>query len=148
VDEWDQDQANAKVRFLNTSPGLPPTDVGLVPLASFTPIWTDLGWLEIASPSDAPPVDANGFATVRPSGRIALAVATACATPPPPYSAQTCAETLLPPHVVASLEAGAVNSAFLVGIPGDATHPPAILWCADRNGPVPGTNLSDCTMVP
>jgi hypothetical protein len=75
-------------------------------------------------------------------------VATACATPPPPYSAQTCTETVLGPSVVSTLGAGSVTSAFLVGIPGDATHPSRILWCADREGPVPETNLSDCMLVP
>jgi hypothetical protein len=148
VDEWAQDPSNAKIRFVNASPGLPSTDVGLRPVASFTPIWTDLGWLEIASTSDAPPVDVNGFATVPPPGRIALLVVTACATPPPPYSAQTCTETLLGSAVVSTLGAGSVTSAFLVGVPGDATYPPRILWCADREGPVPETNLSDCMMVP
>jgi hypothetical protein len=147
VDEWAQDPVNAKVRFVNASPGLPATDIGLVPTGSFAPVLTDLGWLEIAAPSTSPPVDANGFATVSVGGRTSLVVVTTCETSAP-YSPATCEEWPLPPDVATTFVAGSVTSGFLVGVPGDATYPSALLWCADRLGPDDYTNLSQCTMVP
>jgi hypothetical protein len=148
TDEWTPDPSGLKIRFVNTSPGLAPQDLGIGTVAGFTPILTDLGWLALATPTSSPPVDGNGFATVSPPSPVTVVTITTCATPPPPYSTQSCTETPLPPDVAATLTAGAVTSGFLVGIPTDATYPSQLLVCADRLGPVAGADLSACALVP
>lgn len=139
TDAHTPDPAKVIIRFLNALPGSPALDLGTGTPAAFAPIFSNLAYLALATPTA--PVDVNGYASVAPAGFTGTVILTTCLHGLP-VSAQTCPTSVtLPSSISASITGGTVASAFLIAATATTGE---LLLCGDSTGTVPGTNLSAC----
>lgn len=145
LDEWTRDPATLRLRFVNASSGTTPVDAGFGTPQDLAIVATHLDWMTPSGATAAPPVDALGYATVDPALPAARPVVTTC---PAAGSADACMSYALQGAATSMVTAGTIASGYFLGIPGDPLYPPVLLLCADSRGPVPGTNRSDCVLLP
>ena len=132
------DPAKVIIRFVNALPGSPALDLGTGAPTAFAPIFSNLAYLALATPTA--PVDALGYASVAPAGFTGTVILTTCLHGVP-ASALTCPTSVtLPPAISGSITGGSVASAFLI----PTATAGELLLCGDSTGTVPGTNLSAC----
>jgi hypothetical protein len=139
TDEAKPDPAKVIIRFVNALPGSPALDLGTGAPTAFAPIFSNLAYLSLATPTA--PVDANGYASIAPAGFSGTVILTTCLHGLPASTATCPTSVTLPPSISASITGGTVASAFLI-----AASPTSgeLLLCGDSTGTVPGTNLSAC----
>ena len=101
TDVFTPDPTKVIIRFVNALPGSPALDLGTGTPATFAPIFRNLAYLALATPTA--PVDALGYASVAPAGFSGTVVLTTCLNGVP-ASALTCptSVTLPPPFPRAS----------------------------------------------
>ncbi len=122
---------NARLRFVHASPGTPAVDVGLGSGASFTKVFSDVSFGEVATNA---PVDSLGFVTV--PAPVTSTVAARLAGKP--------TDALVLPNV--SLPAQGVFTAFAIGgKTGASDKPLQVLLCDDAATPT--TLLSACAIA-
>jgi hypothetical protein len=122
---------SAKLRFVHASPGTPAVDVGLGSGATFTKVFANVSFGNIATNA---PVDSLGFATT--SAPVTSAVAARLAG--------QSTDALVVPSV--TLPAQGVFTAFAIGgKTGASDNPLQVLLCDDNATPT--TLLSTCTLA-
>jgi hypothetical protein len=143
TDEATVDPAKVIIRFVNAVPGSPAVDIGTGAPTAFSPIFSNLTYLGIATQAGV--VDANGYASVPAASFTGTVILTTCFHGVTP-SATTCPVSVtLPSSISASITNGTVASAFAILL-NPAASPPTgqLLLCGDSTGTTPGTNLSAC----
>jgi hypothetical protein len=122
VDEQGVTQGMAKLRFIHASPGTPAVDVGVGTGASFTRVFADVAFGQVAAPGGS--IDANGFLTTAPLTSVDVTARLANAS----------TDALTVPGV--SLPAGTIATAFAIGgKTGTTTNPLQVLLCNDSAAP-------------
>jgi hypothetical protein len=122
VDERSVAQGMAKLRFIHTSPGTPAVDVGVGTGASFTKVFPDVAFGQVAASSAT--IDADGFFTTAPLSSVSVTARIANAS----------TDALTVPGI--SLPAGAIATAFAIGgKTGATTNPLKVLLCTDSAAP-------------
>jgi hypothetical protein len=143
TDDATPDPAKVIIRFVNAVPGSPAVDIGTGAPTAFSPIFSNLVYLGIATQTSV--VDANGFASVPAAGYTGTVNHTTCLHGYPASVATCPASVTLPANVSASITNGTVASAFAILLNPNATPPTGqLLLCGDSTGTVPGTTLSAC----
>jgi hypothetical protein len=134
------DATKVTIRFVNALPSATIFDIGTGLPTAFTPIFSHLAFLGLATPSVV--VNSLGYAVVSPSGFAPPVILTTCVNGVPP-TAQTCPSSVtLTPSQAAGIQAGTVASAFLV----PTLTAGELLLCGDSAGIVPSTNWSACVV--
>jgi hypothetical protein len=134
------DSTKVIIRFVNALPGLPAVDIGTGLPTAFTPIFSNLSYLGLATQTAV--VNSLGYAVVSPAGFTPPVILTTCLNGLPP-SAQTCPSSVtLTPTQAAGIQAGTVASAFLV----PTLTAGELLLCGDSAGTVPNSNWSACVV--
>jgi hypothetical protein len=129
VDDATVQPADGALRFVHASPGTPAVDVGLLGGKSFTAVFTDVAFGNVAAAGG--PIDPHGYYVGAPMSMVTVAA----------RPAGTSTDALTVPDV--SLPSGAIATAFAIGgKTGDAAHPLSVLLCVD-NAP-PNGLLSSC----
>jgi hypothetical protein len=143
TDDATPDPTKVIIRFVNAVPGSPAVDIGTGAPTAFSPIFSNLVYLGIATQAGV--VDANGYALVPAAGFTGTVILTTCLHGVTP-SALTCpASVTLPSNVSGTITNGTVASAFAILLNPQANPPTGqLLLCGDSTGTVPGTNLSAC----
>ena len=126
LDDTTVDANKAKLRFIHASPGTPAVDIGLGGGALFSSVFSDISYGNAAAA-------ANGYVTTD-----ALAGAEISARA---HGALQDALAIKP----AALPAGAIATAYAIGMIGNATTPLRVLLCTD-NAPPAGL-LTPCNIV-
>jgi hypothetical protein len=121
----------AKLRFVHASPGTPAVDVGLGSGGSFTNVFDDVAFGNVATNN---PMNGNGYIETAPFTS--------------PVSARLASDgsfDALTAHV--SIAASSISTVFAIGgKTGDHAHPLRVLICGD-NAPSLGV-LTQCTVAP
>jgi hypothetical protein len=118
LDETTVASGKASLRFIHASPGTPAVDVGVGTGASFTKIFADVAFGNVAAMSAS--IDANGYYATAPLSDVNVTARVA--------NASTDALTV----AGVSLPAGAIATAFAIGgKTGSTTNPLQVLLCTD-----------------
>jgi hypothetical protein len=128
VDETRVAAARAKVRFVHTSSGTPPVDVGAGSGESFTPLFTAVPFAAVDT--DLAPA---GYLETEPLDGVTISA----------RATGTTADALVVPGV--TLPAGAIVTVFAIGLLG-GDPPLAALVCADDTAET--ALLSSCALAP
>ena len=121
IDDSMVDPAKGALRFVHASPGTPAVDVGLGSGSSFTAVFTNVAFG--ATAAAGAPIDANGFYVGAPFSMQTVSARVHGTT----------MDALTVPNV--SLPAGAIATAFAIGVIGQASTPLAVLLCVDNGTP-------------
>jgi hypothetical protein len=120
IDDTTVDPAKAKLRFIHASPGTPAVDVGLGTSTSWTKVYSNVAFSNIATNS---PMNDNGYVETTPFTS--------------PVSARLVGSSsdALVMHV--SVTAGSIATAFAIGgKTGSTTNPLQVLLCRDSAQPL------------
>ena len=120
-----------KLRFVHASPGTPAVDVGLGSSTSWTKVFANVSFGNVATNS---PMDAQGYIETNPFSSAVSA-----------RLANTHADALIVPHVAPM--ANSITTAFAIGgKTGSSVNPLRVLLCSD-NAPAAGL-LTQCVTAP
>lgn len=132
VDEATVAAGMASVRFIHASPGTPAVDVGLVSGSTFTPVFKDVSFGQVAAAGGG--IDANGYLVTTPLSGVTLGAAATGTT------------TVVKSVAGVSVPAGAIVTAIAIGGKTMATtNPLQVLLCIDSAAPSSG--LTSCTAM-
>jgi hypothetical protein len=126
VDDTDVPAGQTKLRFVHASPNAPAVDIGIGGGALFTSVFSDISYGQAASV-------ANGYVTTAPIDGAEISARA--------HGSLDDALSIKP----AALPAGALATAFAIGLVGDATTPLRVLLCIDNAAPT--GLLSSCAVV-
>jgi hypothetical protein len=144
TDETTAASNRVNIRFVNAGllalPGptysaMPALNIGFTVGGTYSGIFTNVGYPGIGAA--VAPVDANGYASIDPTGITAGAQITSCLYPA--TSGATCQSAPLPTGTV--ITGGMVASAYVIGIAGSL---PNALLCGDNQTPIPNYPYSLC----
>jgi hypothetical protein len=126
IDTTTVDSGKAALRFVHASPGTPAVDVGVGGGALFASVFSDISY------GNTGPT-ANGYVTTAPIDGAEVSAR--------PHGTLVDALSIKP----TTLPAGAIASAFAIGIAGDSATPLRVLLCVDNAAP--NGLLTQCSIV-